>query len=94
MVGYDIKNIVIIPTVTGEWTMASEGDLDVYGVLCDEHDNWLAWDYSNGTGNNFKITCTLQAGETYILRVRTQSLGENIGQTSDITVILTQNAAE
>ena len=61
----------IIPNETAEWifeSFVSEGD--PYAHLFDANGNQLTYDDDSAGSRNFRITYTLQAGKTYVLRVR------------------------
>jgi hypothetical protein len=63
--------ITISPNESGLWEMMSYANADTYGELCNSNGDVICSD-DDGAGfcNNFKIQYYLEAGETYILRVR------------------------
>jgi hypothetical protein len=63
--------ITITPNESGLWEMMSYANADTYGELCNSNGDVICSD-DDGAGfyNNFKIQYYLEAGETYILRVR------------------------
>lgn len=56
-----------VPRLTGEYRFYSSGNLDTCGYLYDSNQRLLT---SDGDGNNFKITYTLTAGETYYIAAK------------------------
>ena len=63
--------ITISPDESGLWEMMSYANADTYGELCNSNGDVIYSD-DDGAGfyNNFRIQYYLEAGETYILRVR------------------------
>jgi len=55
--------------ITGTYVMYTTGYTDTTGYLFDSDYNQLTLDYSNGEGENFKITYSLNAGATYYVQV-------------------------
>ncbi len=75
------------PTYTESHTFYSVADNDTYGYLYDSSMNQLAYNDDGGTGTNFSITYTLEAGKTYFFGARYYS-SSNIGT---FTVVLEAN---
>lgn len=65
----DVDCYKFVPTESRTYTMATRGDTDTYGKLCNAANTELASDDNSGTGNNFKISHKLQAGKTYYIYV-------------------------
>lgn len=74
-----------IPTESRSYTFTSSGSLDTYGYLYNSTQTQITSDDDGGSGNNFSITRSLTAGETYYLVVRLYS-SSNTG-TFTVTVI-------
>ncbi|MBE5764759.1 MAG: hypothetical protein E7339_04050 [Clostridiales bacterium] len=63
--------ITIVPEESGIWEMYSYVDGDTYGYLYDVNGTELMRDDDSlGFHNNFRIECHLEAGQTYVLKVR------------------------
>ena len=62
-------DFVITPTVDGEWTFVGQAELDTVATLLNAEGGELTYS-DDAYGNQFGITYWLNAGETYILRVR------------------------
>ena len=63
-----------VPEVSGTYKFFTESKYDLVGTLYESSlDNQIEYDDDSGSGNNFKITCKLQAGTEYYLEVRTYS---------------------
>lgn len=57
------------PTATRTYTIESSGVTDVVGVIYDQVETELAYDDDSGTFPNFKLTLTLNANQTYYIKV-------------------------
>ncbi|MGM9549390.1 MAG: leucine-rich repeat protein [Faecousia sp.] len=61
------------PTVTHAYTFESTGDYNTYGYLYDADGNLIASSSYGGSGSNFRLSYTLQAGEIYYLGAKFSS---------------------
>ena len=68
----------ITPDETADWIFTSYANADTYAYLLDATGKQLTYNDDGGEGSNFLISYTLEAGKTYILRVRWYS-GSNAG---------------
>lgn len=71
-VGENGQNVYFefVPKLSGEYRFYSKGNCDTYGCLYDSDKSRLASDDDSGENSNFKITCNLNAGETYYIAVK------------------------
>ena len=60
-----IVTLSFVPTYTHEYAFYSSGSSDTYGYLYDADGKQLTYNDDGGEGRNFKVTCTLTAGQTY-----------------------------
>ena len=61
----------------GEYTIYSQGDLDLHAVLYDSDGDSIAFGYDNGVNKNFVITAMLEYGKTYYVYVNSsEALGD------------------
>ncbi len=58
------------PTKTGTYLFYSTGSDDTYGYLCDASWTQLAYNDDGGSGNNFRIVYSMNAGQQYWIGVR------------------------
>ena len=84
VVGKNTKKIAFTPECTHQYIFQSTGTGDTYGYIYDANGNQLASDDDSGGSGQFKITYTLNAGETYYLGIRRYS-----GSSGTIPVLLT-----
>ena len=68
----------IVPKYSGEYRFYTSGTHNPYGYLYDSAQNWITSNSYGGEGNNFLISHTLTAGETYYVAVRTYGRHENV----------------
>ncbi|MGN0443890.1 MAG: DUF6273 domain-containing protein, partial [Acutalibacteraceae bacterium] len=61
----EIVYLKFVPSVTGEYTFASDSDDDTYGYLFDGNKEQITCDDDGGSDENFSVTYKLTAGETY-----------------------------
>ncbi len=82
MNGYEEKDFTIAPTESGVWMFTSACGFDSYGYLYRVVDGKLVEVAYNddGRGNQFYISYHLEAGETYVLRVRPFNAASNSGE--------------
>ena len=65
------KEYTVVSSETTEWTFESYANMDTYVHLFDADGNELIRDDdSAGNNGNFRLTYTLEAGKTYVVRVR------------------------
>lgn len=75
--GGQIVDYYFTPEVTGEYVISSQTDLDPMVDLYDSNDEWLDGNDDGGVyGNEFELTYTLIAGETYKYSVKFYSEGQ------------------
>ena len=67
--------IAITPEVDSTWSFTSYSNGDSYATLYDADMNYIASNDDGGSGNQFWLNCTLEAGKTYYLGVRWFSSG-------------------
>ena len=84
VVGKNTEKIAFTPEYTHQYIFRSTGTGDTYGYIYDANGNQLASDDDSGGSGQFKITYTLNAGETYYLGVKWFS-----SSTGTIPVLLT-----
>ena len=77
--------IPFVPEYTHKYIFQSTGSGDSIGYIYDAHGNQLASNDSSGGNNQFKITYTLTAGQTYYLGVKWDSASSS----GTIPVLLT-----
>ena len=63
----------IVPTVTGSYTIYSQGDYDTCGYLYDAFGSQIDYNDDGGNNSNFSIFRDLMAGETYYIGVKMYS---------------------
>ena len=85
VVGKNTKKIAFTPECTHQYIFQSTGTGDTYGYIYDANGNQLASDDDSGGSGQFKITYTLNAGETYYLGVSWY----RVSSTGTIPVLLT-----
>ncbi len=66
------------PDTSGNYIFFSMADIDTVGWIYDEIGTQLKYNDDGGEGNNFRITCYMNAGETYYLRSGLYSEGAAI----------------
>jgi len=71
--------------VDSVFTFTTQADHDTYGYLYDVYGNVLTSNDDGGTNNNFYMSYTLKAGETYVLKVRWYSSD----QYGDMPIVVT-----
>ena len=86
----ELATYTIAPTEDGEWNFTSFADADTYGYIYDSEGNQLYYDDDSGRDFNFSISCYLEAGETYTLRVRWYN-SQNAG---NMAIVITRVSAE
>ncbi len=71
-IGENGKNVYydFVPRLSVEYRFYSKGNCDTYGYLYNSDKSRLATDDGSGENSNFKITCNLNAGETYYIAVK------------------------
>ena len=68
--GGQMVEITITPEKTGNYVIKSFAYADTYGYLYDEYGNQICYDDDGGHNNNFRMTCYLEAGNTYVIKAR------------------------
>lgn len=68
--GGDYAYFRFTPSVTRQYNFTSNGSNDTYGYLYDAAGNTITEDDDSGSGRNFSITRTLEAGTTYYFGAR------------------------
>jgi uncharacterized protein YjdB len=76
------------PSESGTYFFSSSGNSDTLGYLYDSGLNQISSDDDSGEGNNFKITCELEAGSTYYFAAQLYGAGSG-----SCTVLLTKASA-
>ena len=66
----EVKEYTITVTENATWTFTSFAEWDTYAEIYDAEGNQLAYDDDSGYYSNFKITLNLNAGETYVVKVK------------------------
>lgn len=61
------------PDETGEYVFYSTGELDTVADLYDSQNDYIVGDDDSGANNNFRLTASLTANQTYYLNVRLYS---------------------
>ncbi len=74
----DTVYYMIVPKYSGSYRFYTTGTHDTYGYLYDGQQNRITTNGDGGTANNFLISHTLTAGETYFVAVRTYGRHENV----------------
>jgi len=70
-----ISYLYFTPEESGVYHFYSTSDVDTYGYILDENENELDENDDGGINNNFKVSCALTAGQTYIMMSRLYSYG-------------------
>lgn len=74
----DSKKFSFVPEDTSAYQIYTVSDTDTYATLYDEEGEEIKYAYSGGTGNNFRMTCRLAAGNKYELEVSYDSWDEEV----------------
>ena len=74
----NMAKVSFTPASSGEYTFISDSFYDSYGYLYNENLEKLAEDDDSGGNLNFKITCYLEAGKTYILAMKVSTVDGKI----------------
>lgn len=70
-----ISYLYFTPEESSVYHFYSTSDIDTYGYILDEDENELDKNDDGGINTNFKVSCALTAGQTYIMMSRLYSYG-------------------
>jgi len=71
----DVDFIRFVPNVSGSYSIYTTGATDTAGELLNSSGGLLAIDSDSGSGTNFRIVFSLNAWQSYYIKVRHQNLG-------------------